>query len=191
MFFDIPRPKLPQTLPKMLNKREIAKMFSAIENPKHLLMLQLCYGMGLRVSEIVNIKIEDIDSETMRVHIVGAKGKKDRYTPLPQSILENLRNYYIKYKPKIWLFEGMHGAQYAIRSVQAVFKNAINKANIKKIIGIHGLRHSYATHLIETGADIRVLQDLLGHNSIKTTQIYTHVTDVSLSKVRSPLDDIF
>ncbi len=190
MFFDIPRPKKPQTLPKMLSKPQVVKLFSVVKNPKHLMLLKLCYGMGLRVSEIVNLRIEDIDGATKRVLIAGAKGKKDRYVQLPESILEDLRLYYKEHKPKKWLFEGAYGGQYSIRSVQAVFKSAMQKANINKTIGIHGLRHSYATHLIESGADIRYLKELLGHNSIKTTQIYTHVTDLSIAKIKSPLDDL-
>lgn len=188
MFFDIPRPKTPKQLPKMLSKAEIKKVFKATENSKHLLMLQLCYGMGLRVSEIVALKIEHINSEAMLVMIEGAKGKKDRYTNLPESVLPLLRNYYKEYIPKNYLFEGQYGGAYSTRSVQLVFKNAMKKAKVNKTIGIHGLRHSYATHLIESGADIRLLQELLGHNSIKTTQIYTHITDVSKFKVKSPLD---
>jgi site-specific recombinase XerD len=188
MFFDIPRPKTPKQLPKMLSKAEIKKVFKATENSKHLLMLQLCYGMGLRVSEIVALKIEHINSEAMLVMIEGAKGKKDRYTNLPESVLPLLRNYYKEYIPKNYLFEGQYGGAYSTRSVQLVFKNAMKKAKVNKTIGIHGLRHSYATHLIESGADIRLLQELLGHNSVKTTQIYTHITDVSKSKVKSPLD---
>lgn len=188
MFFDIPRPKKPLTLPKMLNKQEIKKLFEQVQNQKHLLMLQLCYGMGLRVSEVVGIKLEHIDSQRMVVLIAGAKGKKDRYTNLPETVLQLLRTYYKIYKPKVWLFEGQYGGQYATRSVQAVFKTAMKKAGIKKSIGIHGLRHSYATHLLECGADIRFIQELLGHNSIKTTQVYTHVTAITMSKVKSPLD---
>jgi integrase/recombinase XerD len=190
MFFDIPRPKSAKTLPKMLSKPQVVKLFSVLKNPKHSIMLKLCYGMGLRVSEIVNLKIEDIDSASKRVLIAGAKGKKDRYVQLPESILEELRDYYKTYKPKSWLFEGAYGGQYAIRSAQTVFKNAMQLANINKTIGIHGLRHSYATHLIEAGADIRYLKELLGHNSIKTTQIYTHITDVAIAKIKSPLDDL-
>ena len=190
MFFDIPRPKTPKHLPKMLTKTEIKKIFKQTENAKHLLMLQLSYGMGLRVSEIVNLKISHINSEDMLVLIAGAKGKKDRYTNLPHSVLELLRSYYKEYKPKEYLFEGQYGHAYSVRSVQQVFKNAMKKANINKNIGIHGLRHSYATHLIESGADIRFLQELLGHNSIKTTQIYTHITDVSKSKIKSPPDSL-
>jgi len=190
MFFDIPRPKKPLTLPKMLSKSEVRKLFSVTTNLKHNIALQLSYGMGLRVSEVVNLKINDIDSKRMMVHIKGAKGKKDRYTPLPKSILPKLREYYIRYKPKIYLFEGQYGGSYAKSSLQQVFKNAMRKANIKKQIGIHGLRHSYATHLLESGADMRFIQELLGHNSIKTTQVYTKVTPRSISKIKSPLDSL-
>ncbi len=190
MFFDIPRPKKPVTLPKMLSKKEIIKIFNEVENPKHLLLLKLCYGMGLRVSEIVNLKISDIDSTRMQVLIAGAKGKKDRYVNLPESILSLLRSYYLEYRPKEWLFEGQYGGQYSKSSAQQVFKRAMKKAKVNKKIGIHGLRHSYATHLLEGGADLRFIQELLGHHSIKTTQIYTHVTDVSKAKIRSPLDSL-
>ncbi len=190
MFFDIPRPKTPSTLPKILTKAEIKKIFANTFNPKHLLMLQLSYGMGLRVSEIVNLKVEHINSEDMLVHISGAKGKKDRYTQLPQSVLHLLREYYKAYRPKEWLFEGQYGGSYSVRSVQTVFKNAMKKAGISKTIGIHGLRHSYATHLLSQGADIRFIKDLLGHQSIKTTEIYTHITDVNKYQVKSPLDTL-
>lgn len=188
MFFDIPRPKKPSKLPKMLNKEEIKRVFGAVNNKKHLIILQLCYGMGLRVSEIVKIKISHIDSQRMQVLIAGAKGKKDRYVNLPNTILEPLRAYYKNYNPKIWLFEGQYGGAYSSRSVQAVFKRAMNKAGVKKQIGIHGLRHSYATHLLESGSDLRYIQQLLGHHNIKTTQIYTHVSKTHLSKIKSPLD---
>lgn len=190
MFFDIPRPKKPYLLPKTLSKQEVSRLIKVTRNKKHKLILQLCYGMGLRVSEIINLKIEHIDSANMRVLIQGAKGKKDRYTNLPATALEPMREYYKEFKPKIWLFEGQYGGQYSIRSAQSIFKNAMKKAGIKKTIGIHGLRHSYATHLIEAGADIRFIQELLGHNSIRTTEIYTRITDISKSKIKSPLDTL-
>jgi len=189
-FEEIPRPKKKSSLPKVISKNDIVKLFAQVENPKHLLMLKLCYGMGLRVSEIVNLKVTDIDSGRMLVHIEAAKGKKDRYVTLPSSILEDLRNYYRTYRPKIYLFEGQYGGQYAIRSVQAVFKNAMKKAKINKSVGIHGLRHSYATHLLECGTDMVFIQKLLGHKDIKTTEIYAKVSNRQLSKVKSPLDDL-
>ncbi|SEQ32963.1 Site-specific recombinase XerD [Hyunsoonleella jejuensis] len=190
MFFDIPRPKKPITLPKMLSKYEVKKILLVTSNLKHKIALKLSYGMGLRVSEVVNLKIKDIDSKRMLVHVRGAKGKKDRYVPLPKSLLKDLREYYISYKPKVFLLEGQYGGAYAKSSVQQVFKTAMKKARIKKDIGIHGLRHSYATHLLESGADMRFIQELLGHNSIKTTQVYTKVTTQALHKVISPLDTL-
>ena len=191
IFFDnIPRPKKQSSLPKALSKKDITKLFAQVENPKHLLILKLCYGMGLRVSEIVNLKIVDIDSGRMLVHIEAAKGKKDRYVTLPSSILDDLRNYYRTYRPKSYLFEGQYGGQYAIRSVQAVFKNAMQKAKINKTIGIHGLRHSYATHLMECGTDMVFIQKLLGHKDIRTTEIYAKVSNRQLGNIKSPLDDL-
>jgi len=190
-FEEIPRPKKMSSLPKILSKNDIVKIFSKVDNPKHLLMLKLCYGMGLRVSEIVNLKISDIDSRRMLVHIENAKGKKDRYVTLPSSILDDLRNYYRVYRPKIYLFEGQYGGHYAIRSVQTVFKNAMLKANINKSVGIHGLRHSYATHLLECGTDMFFIQKLLGHSNIKTTEIYAKVSNRQLGNIKSPLDDLY
>lgn len=190
MFFDIPRPKKPLSLPKSLNFDEVKRLFAVVSNPKHLLMLQLCYGLGLRVSEIVHLKIRNIDSGRMKVLIERGKGKKDRFVNLPESILAELRHYYLEYQPKEYLFEGQFGGAYSVRSAQVVFKMAMNKAGIHKKIGIHGLRHSYATHLLELGTDISLIQKLLGHNDIKTTLIYTQVTDKSLIKVKSPLDCI-
>ncbi len=190
MFFDIPRPKKPLTLPKMLSQSEVKKLFKVTHNLKHLVALQLCYGMGLRVSEVVNLTLTDIDSKRMMVLIRAGKGKKDRYVPLPVSILPRLREYYISYKPKQFLLEGQYGGAYAKSSLQQVFKKAMNRAGIQKNIGIHGLRHSYATHLLESGADMRFIQELLGHHSIKTTQVYTKVTPGSISKIKSPLDSL-
>lgn len=190
MFFDIPRPKKPQILPKTLSKNEVKKIITATTNIKHSVALQLCYGMGLRVSEVVNLKVEDVDGERMVVHIKGAKGKKDRVVPLPVSILPLLRRYYLLFRPSEHLLEGQYGGQYAKASVQNIFKTAMKKAGINKRVGIHGLRHSYATHLLESGADMRFIQELLGHNSIKTTQVYTKVTPRSLSNIQSPLDTI-
>ncbi|MFV0606136.1 MAG: tyrosine-type recombinase/integrase [Niabella sp.] len=187
---DIPRPKKPSTLPKALSQKEIVKMFETVKNPKHSLMLKLCYGMGLRVSEIVNLQITDIDSSAMRVHIQRAKGKKDRVVNLPASVLQQLRIYYKTYQPKKFLFEGQYGGAISKRSVQAVFKQAMNNAGIKKPVGIHSLRHSYATHLLELGTDISLIQKLLGHNDIKTTLRYTKVSDRTIANVKSPLDHL-
>lgn len=187
---EIPRPKKPAALPKVLSKAEVRRLFDATENLKHRLILQLCYGMGLRVSEIVQLKIEDIDSGRMQVHIRSAKGKKDRYVHLPEAVLEALRQYYKDFRPQEYLFEGQYGGQYSIRSAQAVFKQAMNKARIRKQVGIHCLRHSYATHLHEYGTDIGLIKELLGHQQIKTTLIYTHISNKNLRKVKSPLDQM-
>ncbi len=190
-FTQIPRPKKPSTLPKALSAKDIKKMLSSIENKKHQLLLKMCYGMGLRVSELVNLKITDIDSNRMQVLVHQGKGKKDRYVNLPETVLVQLRDYYLEYKPKKFLFEGQYGNQYAVRSVQQVFKNAMKNVKINKKIGVHSLRHSYATHLIEQGTDIRFVQELLGHKNIKTTMIYTQLTDQTKRKIKSPLDNLF
>ncbi len=187
-FMEIPRPKKPSKLPKVIDMNNVKKMLSNVSNIKHRVMLKLCYGMGLRVSEVVGLKISDIDSSRMQVLICQSKGKKDRYANLPESVLDELRIYYREYCPKIYLFEGQAGGQYSIRSVQQVFKQAMAKAKIKKPVGIHSLRHSYATHLLEQGTDISLIKELLGHNDIKTTLIYTQVSNNTLSKVKSPLD---
>lgn len=187
---EIPRPKKPLKLPKVIAPADIKKLFEATSNLKHNTILKLCYGLGLRVSEIVNLKITDIDSKSMQVFIERAKGKKDRYVNLPQSILPQLRIYFIEYKPKIYLFEGQYGGQYSSRSAQQVFKNALLKAKINKTVSIHSLRHSFATHLLEQGTDIRFIQELLGHNDIKTTLLYTEVSDKSIRKIISPLDNL-
>jgi integrase/recombinase XerD len=136
----------------------------------------------------VQLKITDIDSKNMQVLVEQAKGKKDRYLNLPNSILEQLRAYFIEYKPKVYLFEGAYKGQYSIRSAQQVFTNALRKAKINKTVGFHGLRHSYATHLLEQGTDIAFIKELLGHNDLKTTLRYTHVSKKELKNIQSPLD---
>ena len=188
IFVEIPRPKKPAQLPRVLNNQEIQSLFNVCTNTKHQLMLKLCYGMGLRVSEVVGLRIADIDSQRMQVLIAAAKGKKDRYVQLPQSVLEALRAYYLEYKPKEYLFEGQYGGAYSVRSIQNVFQESMKKANIRKKVGIHSLRHSYATHLHEYGTDVSFIQKLLGHNDIKTTLIYTHVSQSDTAKIQSPLD---
>lgn len=172
------------------NAKDIKKLFEVTTNLKHNTMLKLCYGMGLRVSEIVNLKITDIDSKNLQVFIERAKGKKDRYANLPKSILEQLRSYFVQYKPRKYLFEGQYGARYSVRSAQKVFADALKKARINKTTGIHGLRHSFATHLLEAGTDISFIQELLGHNDLKTTLRYTHVSQMAIKNIKSPLDDL-
>ena len=187
-FIEIPRPKRKCLLPKVISQKDIAAIFEVTTNLKHRVILQLAYGLGLRLSEIAKLELCDIDSGRMMVHIRNAKGKKDRLVRLPETILEPLRQYYKAYRPKNFLFEGENGNQYSLRSIQAVFSNACAKAKINKKTGIHGLRHSYATHLLEYGTDISFIQQLLGHNDIKTTLIYAQVSQINTLQILSPLD---
>jgi len=189
-FAEIPRPKKHSTLPKHISPRDVKKLFEATANLKHNTMLKMCYGMGLRVSEIIGLKVSHVDSGNMQVLIEKAKGKKDRYANLPESRLEQLREYFKEYRPKEFLFEGQYGGQYSTRSAQNVFKAAMKKANINKDTGIHSLRHSYATHLMEAGTDMGHIQKLLGHANITTTLIYAKVTNRDTKKVKSPLDSL-
>lgn len=189
-FADMPRPKSHSSLPKHISPRDVKKLLDGTRNLKHNTMLKLCYGMGLRVSEIIGLKVCHVDSGNMQVHIVRGKGKKDRYVNLPESILSQLRAYFKEYRPKEYLFEGQKGGSYSTRSAQAVFKQAMRRAGINKEVGIHGLRHSYATHLMEAGTDIGHIQKLLGHEDIRTTLIYAKVIDRDVTKVKSPLDKL-
>lgn len=185
---DVPRPKKPLTLPRVLADTEVHDLIKATGNIKHKCILMLGYGCGLRVSEISLLEVAHIDSKRMMILIKRAKGKKDRMVPLPQTVLPSLREYYKQYKPVKYLFEGAAGDVYSIRSIQEVFKQAKQKGKVKKLGGIHTLRHSYATHLLEAGTDIRIIQELLGHNQLKTTMLYTHVSKKQISKIQSPLD---
>jgi len=189
-FYDLPRPKKPLKLPSVLAEEEVIGLIQKIKNLKHRTIILTGYAGGLRVSEIVNLKLNDIDSKRMMIHIRGAKGKKDRMVPLSKKLLEVLREYYKLYKPKDYLFEGQNGDAYSTRSIQLIMSDAKLKAKVKKKGSTHMLRHSYATHLMESGTDIRIIQELLGHNSIKTTMRYTHVTKKNLSKIESPLDKL-
>ncbi|MFN0048260.1 MAG: tyrosine-type recombinase/integrase [Cytophagales bacterium] len=189
MLFDLPRPQKPSLLPKVLDTSEVKKIFDAKSNIKHKTLLMLAYGAGLRVSEIANLKLNNIDSARMQIRIENGKGKRDRMVMLSEKLLEMLRQYYKAYLPKAYLFEGMKTGQHlTVRSIQNVFKSALGAAKIKKQMGIHGMRHRFATHLLETGTDIRVIQELLGHSSPETTMIYTHVSKKMINKVQSPLD---
>ncbi len=177
-------------LPVVLAKSEVKELLAAVSNLKHKTILTGIYSAGLRVSEVINLQLVDIDSKRMLINIRDSKGKKDRQVSLSPFFLELLRQYYRVYKPKTWLFEGQTGGQYTIRSVQAIFKNALVKTKIRKHASVHTLRHSYATHLLENGTDIRIIQKLLGHNSIRTTQIYTHISTALIKSVKSPLDSL-
>jgi len=193
-FWEIPRPKKPLQLPKLLNEEELRRLFNALTNKKHKAMLFTAYSAGLRVSEIVKLKLKDIDSERMQIFIENAKGKKDRYVNLSPVLLDILRAYFKQYspRPKLYLFESEQtGDAYPIRTVQQIFSNAKRDAGIVKDVGIHSLRHSFATHLLDKGTDIRYIKDLLGHFDIRTTERYLHVSKKQLVNIASPLDDLF
>lgn len=191
-FWEIPRPKKPSQLPKLLNEEELERLFNALTNKKHKAMLFTAYSAGLRVSEIVNLKIKDIDSSRMQIFIERAKGKKDRYVNLSPVLLDVLRSYVKEYKPKLYLFESESTATaYPTRTVQQIFSNAKYRARIKKDVGVHSLRHSFATHLLDKGTDIRFIKDLLGHFDIRTTERYLHVSKKQLVNIVSPLDDLW
>lgn len=157
--------------------REVAKILSSVDNVKHKAILMLVYSAGLRVGEVVKLKPEDIDSKRMLIHIKGAKGRKDRYVMLSETALQILREYWRQYKPSKYLFQGAKADRYiSIRTVQKILEHACQKAGIKKEITVHSLRHSFATHLLEAGTDLRYIQELLGHAHSKTTEIYPHVS---------------
>lgn len=185
---ELHRPKNAKRLPNVLSKEETFQLIDLTTNLKHKTLLALIYSSGLRISEAINMKITDIDSQRMLIHVKNAKGKKDRYTILSTKVLGLLREYYTVYKPKTYLFEGQYGEQYSSRSAQSVLQQSAKKAGITKEISLHTLRHSFATHLLESGTDLRYIQDLLGHSSPKTTMIYTHVTSTSLKKIINPFD---
>lgn len=185
---DLERPKKQMKLPVVLSLDEVERLLNSVRNLKHRCMLTMIYSNGLRVGELINLRIEDIDSQRMLIHIKQAKGFKDRVVPLAPTALGLLRTYYMHYKPKEYLFNGGTSIQYSRRSLQSVFKAAISQAGIRKKCTLHTLRHSYATHLLESGVNLRYIQELLGHSSPKTTQIYTHVSTEDSRKVVSPLE---
>ncbi len=183
------RPRREHKLPNVLSMDEVKAILQAPTNVKHRTMLSLIYACGLRRSELLNLKIEDVDSKRHMLIIRNAKGYKDRQVPISDKTIEMLREYYKMYRPNVWLFEGQkEGEKYSEQSLQSVLKQAVSKSNIRKPVTLHWLRHSYATHLLESGTDLRFIQELLGHKSSKTTEIYTHVTEKSLQKIISPFD---
>lgn len=189
--YEVKQPRKDKKLPVVLSKEEVAKILSSIDNIKHKVILMLTYSAGLRVGEIVKLKPEDIDSKRRLIHIRGSKGGKDRYTLLSEIALTMLREYWKQHKPAKWLFEGARDGRYlSVRTVQSIFEHAIKKVGIKKEVTVHSLRHSFATHLLECGTDLRYIQELLGHNSSKTTEIYTHVSNTALNRIKSPLDTL-
>lgn len=185
------RPRREYKLPNVLSKSEIALILNAHKNVKHRTMLSLIYACGLRRSELLNLKPADVDSKRGLLIIRQGKGRKDRVAPISEKIIAMLREYYKMYRPIEWLFEGQNkGEQYSEKSLQAVLKQSLEKTGIKKPASLHWLRHSYATHLLEAGTDLRFIQELLGHKSSKTTEIYTHVSTKSIQNIKSPFDDL-
>lgn len=187
----IHRPKRAKVLPNVLSKEEIKLILNAHSNIKHKMMLSLIYSCGLRCGELLSLQPIHIDSKRNIILLKNTKGKKDRIVPLSPKILVLLRDYYTLFKPEKYLFEGQQkGHAYDSRSLQQVLKQALQKVGITKPITLHWLRHSYATHLLENGTDLRYIQELLGHNSSKTTEIYTHVSTKSIQQIKSPFDDL-
>jgi integrase/recombinase XerD len=185
----IPRSKQRKKLPGVLSRQEVESIFSATENLKHRAILMTIYSAGLRISEATRLKVSDIDSGRMTIRVSEGKGLKDRYTLLGERNLELLRLYYKAYRPSGWLFPGRDPSEpIDVSSVQRVFKVCLYKAGIKKKASVHTLRHSFATHLLESGIDLYYIQRLLGHKSAGTTSVYLHVTGKDIGKIRSPID---
>ena len=173
------------------NSREVKKIINAPVNIKHKAILYTIYSAGLRVSELVNLRITDVLSSEGSIFVKDSKGKKDRKTVLSLILLEVLRAYYKEYKPSYWLFEGQDGEKYSARSVQEIFRKAVKDTNTNPWATVHTLRHSFATHLIQNGVNMRYVQEMLGHSNSKTTEIYTHVIAVNNKTMKSPLDFLF
>lgn len=189
--YQVDRPRREQRLPIVFSTSEISALLKHTENLKYRTILAVIYSGGLRISEVINLKIKDIDSKRMQIRIEEAKGKKDRYTLLSTKALKMLREYYKRWQPKEYVFEsGYNGGRYSARSIQQVFKTSMEKAGIMKKATVHTLRHSFATHLLEQGTDIRYIQSLLGHYSTKTTEIYTHITTKGFDTIKNPMDEL-
>ena len=187
-FYQIDRPIKGQRLPKIISKGQVLAIIENTNNIKHRCIVSLLYSSGLRRSELINLRVKDIDSERMLIRVEQGKGRKDRYTLLSESLLPLLRQYYRKWQPKEYLFEGQNGGKYSARSIAAIIDKASRRAKIRQKISPHVLRHSFATHLLENGTNLRQIQVLLGHNSSRTTEIYTHVAINSLKGIKNPLD---
>ncbi|MBP8960586.1 MAG: tyrosine-type recombinase/integrase [Bacteroidales bacterium] len=189
---EIGRPRRQHRLPNVLSKQEVKNILDSASNEKHRVMLSIIYGCGLRRSEVLNLVPADIDKDRKLIRIRQSKGFKDRFVPLSEKLVDMINQYILHYRPEKYLFEGQYpGSRYSETSLEKVFRTAFERAGIKKQnITLHGLRHSYATHLLEAGTDLRYIQELLGHRSSKTTEIYTHVSTQSIQKIRSPFDDL-
>jgi integrase/recombinase XerD len=185
---DIKFSKRSNKIPVVLSRDEIKKIIAQITNKKHRLIVSLSYGAGLRVSEIINLKAKDIDLDELTIHLKEAKGKKDRITIFPENLKNELKEFLDEKNGNSYIFQSERGGKLTERSAQKIFENGLKNAGIKKEATFHSLRHSFATHLLENGVDVRYVQELLGHANIRTTQIYTKVTNPSLKKIKSPLE---
>ena len=198
LFTDILKKEIPDSLnirfrkeekiPVVLSEEEVAAVIKAVNNLKHKVILMTIYSAGLRLSECLALTVADMDYDRNQIRIRQGKGKKDRQTVLSRTLLSEMKDYLIKFCPKIFLFEGQKGGRYSASSVQAIMKRAVKKSGIKKHATVHTLRHSFATHLLENGTDIRFIQELLGHKRLETTQIYTHISKIAFDRIKSPLD---
>ena len=184
------RPKREKRLPLVLAEEEVKELLRSLSNLKHRCIISLIYSAGLRVSEVVHLRIKDIDFDRSILQIRQSKGKKDRIVPLAQKIKKLITDYRAQYHPYAFLFEGSSGGPYSVRSIQAIFQRACTTIGLEKKASVHSLRHSYATHLLEKGTDLRIIQELLGYASSKTTEIYTHVSTKTIGAVHSPFDDL-
>lgn len=184
------RPREKKSLPHVLSEQEVASLLNAVENIKHKTILMVIYSAGLRLSEAINLRITDLLMEQNRIFVHSGKGKKDRYAILSEKVKPMIDLYITQHKPRYWLFEGPMGEPYSARSVQQVLRQGVKKSGINPWCTVHTLRHSFATHLLERGTDIRYIQTLLGHNSLKTTEIYTHITRKGGDQIKSPLDSL-
>lgn len=188
--YNIVRPKKKQSLPQVLSAEEVKKIIEAVPNLKHQTILMALYSGGLRLGEVLRLRLQDVMESQQKLFIKGGKNKKDRYTLLSKQFIIILKQYIKTYDPKYWLFEGQLGGQYSASSVQSIFRRAVVKADVGHFATLHTLRHSFATHLLEAGVDLRYIQELLGHSHIDTTVIYTHVAQNKLNEIVSPLDKI-
>jgi integrase/recombinase XerD len=184
------RPKKSHYLPTVLSTEEVSAIIDSIKNLKHKTIISTIYACGLRISEAINLQIRDIDSKRMVIYIRQAKGKKDRTLPLSGKLLQLLREYWSVYRPVCYLFEGVNKEKYSVNSISAILARAVSMCRITKRVTVHTLRHSYATHLMDAGVNLRFIQTMLGHSYVRTTEIYTHVSKLSLQNVYSPLDDV-
>jgi len=184
---EIKSAKKPQSLPVVLSRSEIEKLLASPQNPKHKLILAVAYGAGLRVSEVVALKVQDLDISELTIHIKQAKGQKDRISVIPEKLVTDLRTLVAEKANSDFVFASERGGKLTTRTAQKVFEKALQLSGIKKAATFHSLRHSFATHLLENGVDIRYVQELLGHANIRTTQVYTHVTSLKLRNIKSPL----